>query len=145
MRFDGNVCKWYLELEGRCFLNGSGCMNPFSMEGCEILCRDSHKTPIESFRHYEPYEKNMMLKKHEIKKLLELKKGDFIADWIIPYKELQDNDLDPSIAIKEAIKEVEKKFADYWFKQAVVINWFHNVEIMDGEYGIYVIGYWRAF
>ena len=54
MKRDGNLCKWYLSLEGCCFLNGSHCSNPFSVEGCNIQCRDIFHDESLDHKDYEP-------------------------------------------------------------------------------------------
>ena len=56
---DRKPCKWYLKLEDICFLNGSSCLNPFGIEGCEIqrdeIFKGDPKT-INDIHRYVPSE-----------------------------------------------------------------------------------------
>ena len=141
---DRKPCKWYLELEGVCFLNGSSCLNPFGIEGCEIQRDEIFKgdpNTINDTHRYVPSESDKKLKKADVWKALRIKKGDVIADWIIPYDEPI-----PFQSIRTAIDyarlAVEKKFKDAE-KVNDFVRVFHNVEVMPETYGTYVIGVWR--
>ena len=140
MEEHGNICKWYLVLEGRCFLNGSGCYCPFRSEGCDIQSRDIfHEEPTDLTRRYEPNKTNETASKHEIQKALGIEKGDYIAEWITPYDELYAMNIDMYTALREAKEQVRRKFEEAEIKMDFVFA-FHNVEIINGVYGIYAIG-----
>ena len=140
MKREGNICKWYLTLEGRCFLNGSGCYSPFSCEGCDIQCRDIfYRNPPKEHKNYEQNETDEKTTKSELWKVIGIKKNDLVAEWIIPYDEMETMNLDPSIMVHEAMEQVKKKFSEAE-TEMTFIRAFHNVEILKGVYGVYVIG-----
>ena len=140
MKREGNICIWYLTLEGRCFLNGSGCYSPFSCEGCDIQCRDIfYRNPPEKHKHYEPSETDEKTTKSELWKVLRIKKNDIVAEMIIPYDEMEIFNADPSIIIHKAMEQVKEKISEAKMKMTF-IRAFHNVEILKGVYGVYVIG-----
>lgn len=141
---DRKICKWYLELEGICFLNGSRCLNPFGIEGCEIQRDEIFKgrpMTINDTHSYVPCETDKKLKKTDVWKALEIKKGDDIAEWIIPYDQAI-----PFQSMRTAIHyaelAVEKKFNDAGIAKDF-IRVFHNVEVLPERYGTYVIGVHR--
>lgn len=139
MKRDGNICKWHLLLGGCCFLNGSLCCNPFSIEGCDIQCRDIFKDQNVQHKHYEPDKDDRKLTKSDIWKLMKIKRGDMVGDWFVPYREMKTIGIDPEIEIYHAIKEVKDKFK----RENIMINQlriFHNVELFKEEYGVYIIG-----
>lgn len=140
MKRDGNLCKNYLNLEGCCFLNGSMCCNPFSVEGCDIQCREIfYRNPPTEHKHYESSNTSEVTSKREIQNALGIKKNDTIGEWIIPYDEMESMNLDPCVMINEAKEQVKKKFSDAEVMMDF-IRVFHNVEILNGTYGVYVIG-----
>jgi len=141
----GCICKWYLVLEGRCFLNGSGCHCPFNSEGCDVQSRDIfHKEPTDLNRRYEPNKTNETASKWDIRKALSIKKGDYIAEWITPYDELRAMNIDISTASCDAKEQVCRKFEEAGIEMDFVAV-FHNVEIMKGRYGIYAISVNRQY
>ena len=140
MKHDGNLCKNYLNLEGCCFLNGSECCNPFSVEGCDIQCRDIfYRNPPKEHKHYEQSMTDGKTKKNKLWKTLGIKKNDMVGEWIIPYDEMEMMNADPSVMIHEAKEQVKNKFSEAEMEMTF-IRVFHNVEILKGVYGVYVIG-----
>ena len=137
MKREGNICKWYLKYEGACFCNGSLCCNPFSNEGCCIQNRDIFKTDKDR-DGYEPSKEDEKLTKAEVWDVLEVKKGDVIGDWIIPYSNMDRYRIDPGIIIRDAKERVDAKFKDEDIK-IVRSGVFHNVEVLTGEYGVYIV------
>lgn len=75
-------------------------------------------------------------KKHEVWKEIGIKKGDVIADWIIPYDQPFP---DLEVAIHYAKLAVDKKFKDAGIVPDC-IDVFQNVEVTKGVCGVYVIG-----
>lgn len=139
MKRDGNLCKWYLPFEGCCFLNGSACYNPLSVEGCDIQCRDIFHDNNIKHKHYEPNATDDKFTRFEIKEALKIKKGDYIAEQIIPYNELEYIKFDPNFAIVPAEEEIKRKFSEAGMRLDV-IRVFYNVELYENTYGIYIIG-----
>lgn len=139
MKRDGNLCKWYLPFEGCCFLNGSACYNPLSVEGCDIQCRDIFHNKSVEHKGYEPNATDNIFTRFEIKKALMIRKGDCIAEQIIPYSELEYAQVDPSFAIKPAKEEIKRKFSEAGI-YLDIIRVFYNVKLYENTYGIYVIG-----
>lgn len=139
MKRDGNLCKWYLPLEGCCFLNGSACYNPLSVEGCDIQCRDIFHDESIDHKDYEPNETDNKFTRFEIKKELMIRKGDYTAEKIIPYKELEYMKCDPSSVIDFEKEEVKRIFSEAGI-HLDKISVFYNAELYDNTYGVYVIG-----
>lgn len=77
--------------------------------------------------------------KSNLWKALKIKKGDMVCEWIIPYDEMEFMNIDTGVVIKEAKEQVKDKFSQIGEKMNF-IRVFHNVEILDGVYGVYVIG-----
>lgn len=136
----GNVCTWFLNGEGTCQLNGSLCANPFSDEGCKIQDDEIfHSKAAPRFKE----DKNPLriLTKKDVFKKLDVK-GRLVADYFIPYSDIDMMNVTPSFIIKNAIDVVRDKYkkgdvCDQAYDAALYI--FQNVELFDGVIGIYVI------
>ena len=139
MKRDGNLCTWYLPLEGCCFLNGSACYNPLSVEGCDIQCRDIFHDENINHKDYKPNAIDNKITRFKLKKALMIRKGDYIAEQIIPYSELECIKFDPSFAIVAAKEEIKRKFSEAGM-HLDVIRVFYNVELYDNTYGVYIVG-----
>ena len=139
MRKEGNICRWFLLHEGKCCANGSLCCNPFSSEGCEILQRIVFKDETIPFQQYEPDKEDYKITKSQIFNLLDVKKGDYVGDWSIPYSEMKMMYSCPSVIISNAIKQVKNKFNKF-NHNVDIVQVFHNVKLIDNTYGVYVIG-----
>lgn len=140
---DGKICDWF-ENDGfsSCFLNGSLCCCPFSKKGCEIQCVAIFKDKPEGKKanRYSSEEKigsNKKLIKDKIFKRLEIKKGETIGDYFIPYSKL-DMCIAPSEEISYGIDQVKEKFKKAGYR-VQYLRMYHNVEIM-GQLGFYIIG-----
>ena len=68
-----------------------------------------------------------------------IRKGDCIAEQIIPYSELEYAQVDPSFAIKPAKEEIKRKFSEAGI-YLDIIRVFYNVELYDNTYGVYIVG-----
>ena len=137
---DGNPCTWFLNGEGVCFLNGSYCMNPFSEEGCKIQDDEIFHEPT-SLRFKESDKPLGVITKGEIFSKLNVK-GRVVADYFIPYAEIEEMNVNPYVAIKYAIKTVREKYNKCnLLLQALDAKCyiFHNMELVDGVIGIYII------
>ena len=141
MKRDGNLCKYYLNLEGCCFLNSSECCNPFSVEGCKIQCQNIFHENTE-YKHYESGEDKKITRK-EIWKALGIRSGDIVGEWIIPYGDIEPMIVSTDVIIYEAKENVKNKFVEA-DKTMSYIKVFHNVELFAGECGIYVLGVGRC-
>lgn len=140
---DGKVCDWF-ENHGfsSCFLNGSLCCCPFSKKGCEIQCVVVFKDKPEGKKanRYSSEERigdNKKLTKDKIFKRLEIKKGEAVADYFIPYSKLDICEA-PSEEIRYGIDQVKDKFKKSEYRLQY-LRMYHNVEIM-GQLGFYIIG-----
>ena len=137
---DGNPCTWFLNGEGTCSLNGSLCANPFSEEGCKIQDDEIFHNPTEP-RFKEGRIPLRILTKKDVFKKLNVK-GRLVADYFIPYSEIDMMNVSPSLIIKNAIDVVRDKykkgdFCDQAYDAELYI--FQNVELFRNIIGIYVI------
>lgn len=78
------------------------------------------------------------LTKADVFKRVGIKKGMLVADWFIPYSDMNEIARSPSDVIDDGIEMVKEKFdsADYPYRH---LRMYHNVE-MAGQLGIYIIG-----
>lgn len=139
-KYGGNLCKWFLNGEGICFLNGSWCVNPFSEEGCKIQNDEIFHDSIEP-RFENDNKPFNTLKKVDIFRKLDAN-GRLVADYFIPYDDIDKMNVTPSLVIKHAIEIVREKYqkGDFTAKDDDAECYiFHNVELIDGVIGIYVI------
>ena len=81
---------------------------------------------------------NKILTKVDVFKRIGIKKGMIVADWFIPYYQLDEMGVHPSDQIEHGIEMVEKKFeeSEYYMEHMRI---YHNVEIV-GQVGIYIFG-----
>lgn len=137
---DGNPCTWFLNGEGTCQLNGSLCASPFSEEGCKIQDDEIFHRQTEPRFKADKNPLCILTKKDVFKKLDA--KGRSIADYFIPYSDIDAMKVASSLIIKNAIDVVRDKykksdFYDQAYDTAIYI--FQNYELFDGITGIYVI------
>ena len=78
-----------------------------------------------------------ILTKTYVFKRLKIKKGEFVADWFIPYRELE-NATDPSMMIDFGKEMVKKKFDESEYEMRF-IRIYHNFELAS-SIGVYIIG-----
>ena len=139
---NGKVCDWFENGTSTCFLNGSRCDCPFSKRGCEIQCVKIFKEEPkgEGASRYK-IDANLgdgtILTKADVFRRLKIKKGEIVADWFIPYRELE-NATDPTIMINYGKDMVRKKFDESAY-QMRFIRVYHNY-ILEGLLGVYIIG-----
>lgn len=137
---DGNPCTWFLNGKGTCYLNGSLCANPFSEEGCKIQDDEIFHNPTES-RFEEGRIPLRILKKTDVLKNLDVK-GRLVADYFIPYSEIDAMNVTPSLIIQNAIdvvRDKHKKGDACCQAYDAELYIFQNVELIDGVIGIYFI------
>ena len=137
---DGNPCVWFLNGEGTCQLNGSLCANPFSEDGCKIQDDEIFHNPAEP-RFKEGRMPLRVLKTADVFKKLDVK-GRLVADYFIPYSDIDAMNVTPSLIIKNAIDVVRDKYKKSDFCDQAYdaeLHIFQNVELIDGVTGIYVI------
>lgn len=137
---DGNPCTWFLNGEGTCQLNGSLCANPFSEEGCKIQDDEIFHSQTEP-RFKEDKNPLRILTKKDVFEKLDVK-GRLVADYFIPYSDIDMMNVTPSLIIKNAINVVRDKYKKGDFcGQAydATLYIYQNVEFSDGVIGIYVI------
>ena len=139
---DGKLCDWYEIGMSSCFLNGSRCDCPFSNRGCQIQCEKVFKAKPEGakanrYSSEKHLNKQKILTKPDVFKRLEIKKGEAIADWFIPYSKLEMLS-DPSDEITSGVDQVKRKFDESKFSLQH-LRIYHNVEIF-GQVGVYIIG-----
>lgn len=140
---NGEICDYFENGLGRCFLNGSRCDCPFSKKGCEIQCKRIFKKEPEG-EGANRYTVNMHISKDEKLRKVDvynrvgIKKGMITADWFIPYSEFDISNAVSSDLIDHGIEEVKRKFddSDYYLKHLRI---YYNVEIA-GQIGVYIIG-----
>ena len=139
---DGEICDWFENGTCSCFLNGSRCDCPFSNRGCQIQCEKIFKEKPEGeianrYSSDKHINKKKILTKQDVFKRLEIKKGEAVGDWFIPYSKLEML-IDPSEEIKFGVDQVRRKFdeSEFYLKHMRI---YHNVEIF-GQVGVYIIG-----
>lgn len=78
------------------------------------------------------------LTKADVFKRVGIKKGMLVADWFIPYSDMDEIACSPSDVVDHGIDMVKEKFdsSDYPYRH---LRMYHNVE-MAGQLGIYIIG-----
>lgn len=140
----GNICTFYQNGFGSCFCNGSRCDSPFSEEGCRIQCKEIFKEDYDSLkgRRYKPRGKQELLTKTDIYKRIGIKKGDLVADYFIPYSEMEIL-IDQHSAIQSGFDIVKQKFANYYNNgrcPQVHYRIYQNMKLTDNVLGIYIIG-----
>lgn len=140
---NGKICLWLDQGIGACGLNGGTCGCPFSKKGCEIQCKEIFKeepTDLNSNRYTPNNSKysNRILTKAGIFKRIGLRKGMAIAEWFIPYYEIDMTAVSPLVYIKDGIDRVKEKLkkSNYNVNR---IRIYHNVEIAE-VIGIYILG-----
>ena len=115
-------------------------MNPFSEDGCKIQDDEIFHNPIAP-RFKEGSIPLRVLTKGDVSRELEVK-GRLVADYFIPYNDIDSMNVSPSLIIKHAIDDVREKYkkGDF-YDQAydAELHIFQNVELIDGVTGIYVI------
>ena len=141
---DGKICDWFENYGfSSCFYNGSRCDCPFSKRGCEIQCERIFKEKPEGeganrYKSDSGLGENKPLTKSAVFKRLEIKEDEHIAEWFIPYSQIDDMMVAPSDQIKYGVEMVQKKFDDSEFYLRF-LRIYHNVKI-GNQVGIYIIG-----
>lgn len=140
---DGYICLFFDQGLDSCSCNGSQCDCPFSKKGCEIQCERIFKEKPEGMKadRYIPnrsIDSNKTLTKADVFKRVGMKRGMIVADWFIPYYQLDEMRVHSSDQIKYGIEMVKKKFEEtkYYMEHMRI---YHNVEIV-GQVGIYILG-----
>lgn len=140
---DGKICDWFEQGISSCFLNGSRCDCPFSKRGCEIQCERIFKMKPEGeganrYKSDKELNPNKPLTKSDVFKRLKIMEGECIAEWFIPYSQIDAMMVAPSDQIKYGVEMVQKKFDDSEF-YLEFLRIYHNVKI-GNQVGIYIIG-----
>ena len=140
---DGKICDWFEQGISSCFLNGSRCDCPFSKRGCEIQCERIFKKEPEGeganrYKSDKELNPNKPLTRSDVFKRLKIKEGEHIAEWFIPYSQIDAMMVAPSDQIKYGVEMVQKKFDDSEFYLRF-LRIYHNVKI-GNQVGIYIIG-----
>ena len=102
MSEEGKICKWYLEGEGRCFPKGCFCFDPKNPKSCFTV--DMPDRGEEST--YEPGNRSeyRIRNKWQARKDLGIRRGDLIAEEVVPDWVFEKSAADPNIVVREAVK-----------------------------------------
>lgn len=135
---DRVACMWFMNGEGRCFLNGCGCADPFSENGCRIQHDEVFHREGEFVNNFKAGKVLGAMKKADVFREEGIKRGDLVADWFIPYNELEKT-MCPAKEIKHGLEEIDRKFdeAPGWHKPDETCV-YQNVE-MCGTTGVYIM------
>ena len=88
---------------------------------------------------YKPdAENDEILTKSDVFKRLGIKKGMIVADWFIPYYQIDELAIDPSDEIDFGIEMVKKKFDESGY-EITHMRIYHNFEQLK-QVGIYILG-----
>ena len=138
---NGSLCLFFDQGFSSCSLNGCRCDCPFSNAGCEIQCESIFKEKpegVKANRYKADGNRTKPLTKADVFKRVGIQKGMLVADWFIPYSDMDEIVCSPSDVIDHGIDMVKEKFdsAGYHCRH---LRMYHNVE-MAGQLGIYIIG-----
>ena len=138
---NGSLCLFFDQGFSSCSLNGGRCDCPFSNTGCEIQCENIFKEKpegVKANRYKADGNRTKPLTKTDVFKRVGIQKGMLVADWFIPYGDMDEIACSPSGMIDHGIDMVKEKFdsAGYHYKH---LRTYYNVE-MAGQLGIYIIG-----
>lgn len=81
-----NVCADYLDLEGRCFNNGSWCLFPCDAEKCRSVWEDGITKNYSPSKHEKLTERTLF----EVRKAIGIEPGDAICEKYISNKNIDD-------------------------------------------------------
>lgn len=132
------ICTNFLNGEGRCFLKGSFCDHPFDSEF--NTCR-KHGS-LDHYRAEPHYDSDYeYMAPVEIRRAYGIDVGDIIADYFVPYSEIE-KFKDPSMPIRQAREIVHDKLDQKGYRIAygdMIV--YRNCKIKLGneeETGVYV-------
>ena len=121
-----NVCAWYLDLEGRCFLDEGHCLFPCDGEKCR---RKQYETA------YKPSDKESLKKRtvSDVYKSLEIKKGDLICTRFVLEDEIG-MVADPYLHVESLAQDAVKAVNEKGFRVSHYdLNVVRRVEMSMGE------------